>query len=137
MRRAMSQPGRLAAQMTLDLIDLAGTRAVAWPADAPPLSSGRDAGDLIGAAFSHQARLVVLPAARLSPDFLRLSSGLAGEVLQKFVNYGLRAVVLGDVSAAAAASGPLRDFIGESNRGRQVWFLPDRAALEAKAATLT
>ena len=122
--------------MTMDLIDLGGIRAVAWPAAAPPLSSGRDAGDLIGAAAAHQARLVVLPAARLSPDFLRLSTGLAGEVLQKFVNYGLRVAIVGDVSAAAAASAPLRDFIGESNRGRHVWFVPDLAALEAKIAEI-
>ena len=49
-------------------------------------------------------------AARLSPDFLRLSTGLAGDVLQKFVNYGLRVAIVGDVSAAAASrtkySGP-------------------------------
>ena len=121
----------------METTEIAVLRALLWPEDGPPVASGRDASDIIGEALSVQAQMVVIPVARLSPDFLRLSTGLAGEVLQKFVNYGLRAVVLGDVSAAAAASGPLRDFIGESNRGRQVWFLPDRAALEAKAATLT
>ncbi len=129
MRRPMSQPARLATQMTMDLIDLAGTRAVAWPADAPPLSSGRDAGDLIGAAFSHQARLVVLPVAHLSPEFLRLSSGLAGEVLQTFVNYGLRVAIVGDIAGPLAASAPLGDFVRESNRGSQVWFADDLDAL--------
>ena len=79
---------------------------------------------------------MAIPAARLSPDFLRLSTGLAGEVLQKFVNYGLRVAIVGDVSAAAAASAPLRDFIGESNRGGHVWFVPDLAALEAKIAEI-
>ncbi len=116
--------------------EIAGVRALIWPEAGPPLASGRDAGDLIGDAFSVEARLVVIPATRLSPEFLRLSSGLAGDVLQKFVNYGLRVAIVGDVSKAAAASAPLRDFIGESNRGRQVWFVPDLAALEAKAATL-
>ena len=121
----------------METTQIAGHRVLLWPHDGQPLASGRDASDIIGDALSVEAQIVAIPAARLSPDFLRLSTGLAGEVLQKFVNYGLRAVVLGDVSAAAAASGPLRDFIGESNRGRQVWFLPDRAALEAKAAALT
>ncbi|CAN7270345.1 DUF4180 domain-containing protein [Phenylobacterium sp. LjRoot164] len=120
----------------METTEIAGLRALLWPEDGPPLASGRDASDIIGDAFSVEAKIVVIPAARLSPDFLRLSSGLAGEVLQKFVNYGLRVVILGDVSAAAAASAPLRDFIGESNRGRQVWFLPDLATLEARTAAL-
>ena len=121
---------------SMETIEIAGLRVLLWRQDGRPLATGRDASDIIGDAFSAQAQIVAIPAARLSPDFLRLSIGLAGEVLQKFVNYGLRAVILGDVSAAAAASAPLRDFIGESNRGRQVWFLPDLAALETKAAAL-
>lgn len=118
----------------METTDIAGVRALFWPEQGPLLASGRDASDLVGDAFSAEAQLVVIPVQRLSPDFLRLSSGLAGDVLQKFVNYGLRVAILGDLSQAAAASAPLRDFIRESNRGRHIWFLDDRAALEAKAA---
>jgi hypothetical protein len=121
--------------MTVQMLELGGVRAVAWPQDGAPLSTGRDAGDLVGAAFSHEARLVILPAANLSPDFLRLASGLAGEVLQKFVNYGLRVAIVGDIAAALAQSAPLRDFVRESNRGRQVWFVADLAELETRLAT--
>lgn len=55
-------------------------------------------------------------------DFFRLSSGMAGEVIQKFVNYGIRAAVFGDFSHYT--SKPLRDFIFESNKGRHFGFLP-------------
>lgn len=120
--------------MTVQMLELGGVRAVAWPQDGAPLSTGHDAGDLVGAAFSHEARLVILPAANLSPDFLRLASGLAGDVLQKFVNYGLRVAVVGDIAAALAQSAPLRDFVRESNRGRQVWFVADLAELETRLA---
>ena len=75
---------------------------------------------------------MAIPLARLGPDFLRLSSGVAGEVLQKLVNYRRQVAVVGDVSQPAAGSAPLRDFIGESNRGRSVWFVDDLAALEAR-----
>ncbi|MER7008233.1 DUF4180 domain-containing protein [Dactylosporangium sp. NPDC000555] len=92
------------------------------------------AGDLVGAALSHGVELLVVPVGRLAGDFFVLRSGVAGEILQKLVNYRLRLAVIGDVSAHVAASDALRDLIRESNRGRDAWFLPDRAALEARLA---
>ena len=53
--------------------------------------------------------------------FFVLSSGLAGEVLQKFTNYGIRCAIFGDYSRYT--SKPLRDFIYESNKGHAVGFL--------------
>lgn len=86
-------------------------------------------GDLLGAGG---VTLVAIPLARLGPDFLRLSSGVAGEVLQKLVNYRFQVAVVGDVSDAVARSAPLRDFVRESNRGRTVWFVEDLAGLAEK-----
>lgn len=103
--------------------------------EGPPLADDRALSNLIGELFGSGAKLVAMPLTRLGPDFLRLSTGVAGHVLQKLVNYRFRIAVLGDVSAAAADSEPLRDFIRESNRGTTVWFLDDLAALEAKLAS--
>jgi hypothetical protein len=103
--------------------------------DGPCLAQDRALSDLIGDLFGSGAKLVAVPLARLGPDFLRLSTGVAGRVLQKLVNYRFQIAVVGDVCAAAAGSDPLRDFIRESNRGRTVWFVDDLAALEAKLAT--
>lgn len=75
---------------------------------------------------------MAVPLPRLGPDFLRLSTGVAGQVLQKLVNYRFQIAVLGDVTGAAAQSEPLCDFIRESNRGTTVWFVDDLAALQAK-----
>ncbi|MET3528185.1 DUF4180 domain-containing protein [Phenylobacterium koreense] len=115
---------------------ICGREVLFWSSAGPPLSAPSDASDLVGEALSASAELIVIPVQRLSPDFLRLSTGLAGEVLQKCVNYGLRVAILGDVSSATAGSGPLRDFVSESNRGRSVWFVTDRADLEDKLARL-
>lgn len=117
--------------MSGQINEIGGLRAFAWDLDGPLLATSRDASDLVGDALSVDAELVVLPVQRLSADFLRLSSGLAGEVLQKFVNYRLKVAILGDISTATAASGPLRDFVTESNRGANVWFAPDLPSLEA------
>jgi hypothetical protein len=116
-------------------VRMIGGHAVFVCAEAGPLLA-EDAvlSDLIGDLFGSGARLVAVPLLRLGPDFLRLSTGVAGQVLQKLVNYRFQIAVVGDVAAAAAASEPLRDFIRESNRGTTVWFVDDLAALEAKLA---
>lgn len=59
----------------------------------------------------------------ITDKFFILSSGLAGEVLQKFINYRFRIAIYGDYSKYT--SKPLKDFIYESNNGRDVYFTED------------
>ena len=120
--------------MTGQTLTLHGTVVFLCDADSPVIAGDRDTSDLVGDAFGSGATVIAIPLARLSPDFLRLSTRVAGEILQKLINYRFRVVILGDVSAAVADSDALRDFVVESNRGQMVWFLPDLAALEARLA---
>ena len=72
---------------------------------------------------------MILPKEALTEDFFRLTTGLAGEILQKFVNYGMSLAIVGDFSAYTSKN--LRDFFFESNKGNAVCFLPTEAeALE-------
>jgi len=66
---------------------------------------------------------IALNKEAIAEDFFILSSGLAGEILQKFVNYGIKFAIYGDYSKYT--SKPLRDFIYESNRGKDVFFVKD------------
>lgn len=59
-------------------------------------------------------------------DFFVLSTRLAGEILQKFTNYGIRLAIFGDFSKYT--SKPLKDFIYESNKGKSFYFQPDRTS---------
>lgn len=77
---------------------------------------------------------MVVPVERLGADFFSLRTGLAGVVAQKFANYRLRLVIVGDVSAHVAASEAFGDFVRETNRGSQLWFVADQHALEEKLA---
>lgn len=99
--------------------------------DGPPVASEQDALDLIGAALAG-AEVVALPAGRLDPRFFSLESRLAGDIMQKFVNYRLRLAVIGDISEHLAGSSALRALVNESNQGGQVWFLPDLEALDTR-----
>lgn len=56
-------------------------------------------------------------------DFFVLSSGIAGEILQKFSTYRKKIAIIGDFSNYT--SKPLKDFIYESNNGNCIYFLPD------------
>jgi uncharacterized protein DUF4180 len=102
--------------------------------DGPAVTSDTDATDLVGAALGAEADLVAIPVGRLAPEFFTLASGLAGAVAQKFVNYRLRLAVIGDISAYLAESRALRDYVAETNRGNQVWFLDSAEALDARLA---
>lgn len=55
-------------------------------------------------------------------DFFVLSTCLAGEILQKFINYGIRFAIYGDFSKYT--SKPLKDFMYESNQGKDIYFQP-------------
>ena len=94
------------------------------------LTDEQTALDLImEARYTLGAERIAIEKAAVSPDFFILSTGLAGAVLQKFINYGAKLAVYGDYSGYT--SKPLRDFIRESNQGSQVGFLPtEEAALD-------
>lgn len=103
-------------------------------ADGEPVRGEREATDLLGNAFHHGAAWVAVPVERLTDDFFRLRTRVAGDIVQKFVNYRIGLAVLGDVSHHVARSTALRDFVRESNRGGQLWFLADLAELRARLA---
>lgn len=63
---------------------------------------------------------IIVPKECLPEEFFQLKTGFAGEVLQKFTNYRMMIAVAGDFSGYTSKS--LRDFMYESNKGRQVFF---------------
>ena len=120
--------------MTDTLQYLDGVPVLVCGAAGEPVRGEREATDLLGNAFHHGAAWVAVPVERLTDDFFRLRTRLAGNIAQKFVNYRIGLAVLGDVSRHVEQSTALRDFVRESNRGGQLWFLADLAELRARLA---
>ena len=118
--------------MADEMTTLGGRTVFLCDAAGPRVTREADALDLIGGLWGLEVDWLVLPTARLGEDFLRLRTGLAGAVIQKFVTYQVRLAIVGDISAEAEASDALRAFVRESNAARRVWFVPDLAALEAR-----
>lgn len=66
---------------------------------------------------------IILNKSAICEDFFHLSTRLAGEILQKFISYYLKIAIIGDFSVYTSKS--LKDFIYESNKGKDIFFLPD------------
>lgn len=66
---------------------------------------------------------IILNKSAICEDFFHLKTRLAGEILQKFINYHMKIAIIGDFSAYSSKS--LKDFIYESNNGKDIFFLSD------------
>ncbi len=88
----------------------------------------RNTGDILDriadASYHCDANKLLIPKECLPEAFFDLSTGIAGEILQKCTNYGVQVAVVGDFSVYPSKS--LRDFIRESNKHGKVLFLRDR-----------
>jgi hypothetical protein len=120
-----------------DLIrDTSGMRVLVCANQGSLLTSERDANDFMSAAWEYDATWVALPVSRLADGFFQLSTRLAGDVIQKFVNQGLGIAIVGDISAWLADSKALRDFVYEANRGKTVLFVSDLDELDRRIGAL-
>ncbi len=67
------------------------------------------------------AAKIIVDKTAVCEDFFVLSTGIAGEILQKFINYHVKLAIYGDYSNYT--SKPLKDFIYESNNGNNFFFV--------------
>lgn len=101
-----------------------GGKAVEIRSDELIVQSEQEALDIMAnIAYLYDSRIIIIHKLNLRTNFFDLSSGLAGGILQKFSNYRVRLVVVGDFSEHGSKS--LQEFILESNKGRQVNFVAD------------
>jgi len=68
---------------------------------------------------------IVVNKVAISEEFFDLKTRLAGEILQKFINYQTKIAIIGDFSKYTSKS--LKDFIYECNNGKDIFFLATEA----------
>lgn len=111
--------------MNLTGIEENGVLCVLVESDEPVITDAQSAIDLLmSAQYDVGSKNIVIPKQLIVEDFFVLSTGLVGEILQKYVNYGGRMAIYGDYSRYT--SKPLKDFIYESNKGRDFFFVSTR-----------
>ncbi len=91
---------------------------------------GQSALDFIATVgYEHNVHKIAVNKAAVTEDFFKLSTGLAGDIVQKFVNYNIQFAIIGDFSGYI--SKPLHDYIYECNQGNHLNFV----ATEEEAIT--
>ena len=117
--------------MQTEVIRCNGTEIASIRSDQVLIADVQSALDLMmSVQYETGIRNLAIPKDCITEQFFILSSGLAGSILQKFVNYRFRVAIYGDYSKYT--SKPLRDFIYESNHGRDVFFTSDLESAIAK-----
>jgi hypothetical protein len=69
----------------------------------------------------YECNKMVIDESSIIKNFFDLETRFAGELLQKYTNYKMKIAIVGDFEIYNSKS--LKDFIFESNKGSQVFFL--------------
>ena len=109
--------------MNIEHLNEHGINLAVISSDQAVITDVQSALDLIMTVkYETGAERIAIPKELICEEFFILSTGIAGEILQKFINYHVKAAIYGDYSHYT--SKPLRDFIYESNNSTQVGFQP-------------
>jgi PadR family transcriptional regulator, regulatory protein AphA len=113
--------------MKVQLSGIHGCMYVEGDASEQFLRTEREAVELIGLCGEQDTHRLLLHATNLSEQFFDLKSGLAGAILQKFVNYHMKVAL---IIPPDLLQGKFRDYVLEANRGRHFRSFLTRAEAE-------
>lgn len=114
--------------MNYNLIERNDKRYIEYSDDKNQLSTERDAVDLIATCMENNTELLIIQDKALSEDFFNLRTGLAGTVLQKFVNYNIKAALI--ITNEEKISSRFGEMITEANKGNDFRVFKNTADAE-------
>lgn len=88
-----------------------------------PISSEQDALDIVAFCIENDTYRVMLSDEVLSEDFFKLKTGLAGKVLQKFVNYNIKAVLI--MKSEEKIKGKFKELASETSKSNNFRIFKD------------
>ncbi|HKX29428.1 MAG TPA: DUF4180 domain-containing protein [Blastocatellia bacterium] len=109
--------------MQVEIVEKSSLKFARITSVETPIGTRQDALEIVSEVNDPELVGVAIDERCFHPDFFNLKTGLAGEILQMFTNYQIRAAIIGDFSGYQ--SGSLHDLIIECNRGRQIFFVSD------------
>ena len=79
---------------------------------------------IINIIYEFETDNVIIDKNIIDEKFFILSSGIAGEITQKNINYNTKVAIYGDYTKYNSKA--LRDFIYESNNGKNIFFVENK-----------
>jgi PadR family transcriptional regulator, regulatory protein AphA len=80
-----------------------------------PLSTEQEALDLISLGWEHETQFLIIHYDALSEDFFKLKTKVAGDIIQKFVNYGIKVAAI--IPKETMEKGRFKEMALETNKG--------------------
>ena len=93
-----------------------------------PLSTEQDAIDLVALSIENNTNLLMIHSEALSEDFFKLRTGVAGRMLQKFINYQIKTVAI--IPNKLASKGRFKEMVLEANKSNHFRVLENREEAE-------
>lgn len=109
-----SNPVKEHEKMEYKIIEKNNQRYILLDPVGESVRTEQDAVWLFTICLENQVNRLLIHGERLSDDFLRLRTGIAGIALQKFSTYGIKAAALLDEERT---KGKFKEFLAESNKG--------------------
>ena len=110
--------------MTQQIIENNNQKIAEIVSEQIEINNVQDFLDWMASASYEGAASLIVHEQNFNPEFFDLKTKLAGDILQKAVNYRMKIAIVGDFSQSNSNS--LQAFIRECNRGQQIFFVPDR-----------
>lgn len=102
-------------KMNYQIREIANKKYIELISTTEPLSTENDALDLVAFCGEHETSLLMIHHAALSEDFFKLKTRVAGNIIQKFVNYGIK--VASVIPQEIIQKGRFREMSVEINKG--------------------
>lgn len=108
--------------MNKKIIKSNGLKIAIVHSDDPIITDAQTALDFLAAInYNDDSDRIAINKEAIVESFFALKTGLAGEILQKVVNYRKKFAIIGNFSHYKSNS--LHDFIYECNNGRDIFFV--------------
>lgn len=107
--------------MKIETQDINHSKIAEIISDKTILKSIDEGLDLLGDLYYQGFDCIIMYEKNISPTFFDLKTKFAGEILQKFVQYQMSLMIIGDFSKYSSKS--LNEFIYESNKSKHINFL--------------
>ncbi len=114
--------------MNYEILENGNARYIEVFSRESAVKTEEDALELIALCGENDSNLLMIHYEAMSKDFFRLKTGLAGEVLQKFINYSIRVAII--VPDQTGFSSRFRELAFEANKGNQYRFVVSQSEAE-------